>query len=89
MFDYVSQSVSVVQSDMHPTNYQEVMGSIPRREWQHSFMGIDHEIFSAVILSLLLIEEGQLSVSGKRMCTNCLEAQEKVWSVKLTSSTGP
>ena len=28
-----------------------------------------HEIFSAVILSLPLIEEGQLSVSGERMCT--------------------
>ena len=27
------------------------------------------EIFSMVILSLLLIQEGQLSVSGKRMCT--------------------
>ena len=34
-----------------------------------SFMEIDHEIFSAVMLSLLLIQEGQLSVSGKRMCT--------------------
>ena len=30
---------------------------------------IDHEIFSTVILSLPLIQEGQLSVSGKRMCT--------------------
>ena len=29
----------------------------------------DHEIFSTVILSLLLIQEGQLSVSGERMCT--------------------
>ena len=29
---------------------------------------VDHEIFSTVILSLLLIQEGQLSVSGKRMC---------------------
>ena len=29
----------------------------------------DHEIFSMIILSLLLIQEGQLSVSGKRMCT--------------------
>ena len=29
----------------------------------------DHEIFSAVILSLPLIQEGQLSVSGERMCT--------------------
>ena len=36
---------------------------------QHSFVEIDHEIFSAVILSLLLIQEGQLSVSGERMCT--------------------
>ena len=42
----------------------------------HSFVEIDHEIFSTVILSLLLIQEGQLSVSGERMCTilvNCLE----------------
>ena len=48
----------------------------PRRGWQHSFVEIDHEIFSTVILSLLLIQEGQLSVSGERMCTilvNCLE----------------
>ena len=36
---------------------------------QHSFREIDHEIFSKVILSLLLIQEGQLSVSGERMCT--------------------
>ena len=34
---------------------------------QYSFMEIDHEIFSMVILSL---QEEQLSVSGKRMCTN-------------------
>ena len=43
---------------------------------QHSFVEIDHEIFSTVILSLSLIQEGQLSVSGERMCTilvNCLE----------------
>ena len=32
-------------------------------------MEIDHEIFSTIILSLLLIQEGQLSVSGERMCT--------------------
>ena len=35
----------------------------------HSFVEIDHEIFSTVILSLPLIQEGQLSVSGERMCT--------------------
>ena len=35
----------------------------------------NYEIFSTVILSLLLIKEGHLSVSGERMCTildNCL-----------------
>ena len=36
-----------------------------------------HEIISTAILSLPLIQEGQLSVTGKRMCTknvlvNCL-----------------
>ena len=40
-----------------------------RRGRQHSFVEIDHEIFSTVILSLQLIQEGQLSVSGERKCT--------------------
>ena len=44
-------------------------GFNPRRGQQHSFVEIDHEIFSTIILSLPLIQEGQLSVSGKRMCT--------------------
>ena len=44
-------------------------GLCPRRDQQHSFMEIDHEIFSTVILSLSLIQEGQLSVAGERMCT--------------------
>ena len=51
-------------------------GFSPRRGRQHSFVEIDHEIFSTVILSLPLIQEGQLSVSGERMCTilvDCLE----------------
>ena len=42
---------------------------ILRRGRQHSFVEIDHGIFSTVILSLPLIQEGQLSVSGERMCT--------------------
>ena len=33
------------------------------------FVEIDREIFSTVILSLPLIQEGQLPVSGERMCT--------------------
>ena len=44
-------------------------GFNPRRGRRHSFVEIDHEIFSTVILSLPLIQEGQLSVSGERMCT--------------------
>ena len=36
---------------------------------QHSFVEIDREIFSTIIVSPLLIREGQLSVSGERMCT--------------------
>ena len=51
-----------------PTGDQEVAGSNPCRGRQHSFLEIDHEIFSTVILSLSLIQEEQLSVSGKRMC---------------------
>ena len=41
----------------------------PHRGRQHSFVEIDREIFFTVILSLPLIQEGQLSVSGERMCT--------------------
>ena len=44
-------------------------GFNPNRGRQHSFVEIDREIFSVVILSLPLIQEGQLSVSGERICT--------------------
>ena len=51
-----------------PTDVQEVAGLTPLG-WHHSFVEIDHEIFSTIILSLPLIQEGQLSISGERMCT--------------------
>ena len=51
-------------SDWRPGGH----GFNPRRGRRHSFVEIDH-IFSTVILSLPLIQEGQLSVSGKSMCT--------------------
>ena len=59
-------------SDWRPGGH----GFNARGVWQHSFLQIDREIFSMVILSLHLIQEGQLSVSGERMCTilvSCLE----------------
>ena len=59
----------MAQLNARLTGDQEVVGSTPRRGRQHSFMEIDREVFSMVILSLLLIQEGQLSVSGERMCT--------------------
>ena len=37
--------------------------------WQYSFIEIGYEIMSTAILSLLLIQVGQLSVTGERMCT--------------------
>ena len=37
------------------------------------FVETDHEMVSTVILPLLLIQEGQLSIIGKSMCT-------KYWS---------
>ena len=36
---------------------------------RNSLVETDHEIFSMVILSLPMIQEGQLSVSEERMCT--------------------
>ena len=58
---------------------------------QHSFVEIDH----MVIVSLTLIQEGQLPVSGERMSTNmvnCLEdykpAQEKYVRKKICCMSG-
>ena len=66
-------------------------GFNPGRGRQLSFVEIDHEIFSTVILSLPLIQEGQLSVSDERMCTILVNRLEdyacpvKVWLGKLTA----
>ena len=74
-------------SDLRPGG----RGFNPCRGRQHSFVEIDHEIFSTVILSLPLIQEGQLSVSGERMCTILVNRLEdyacpvNVWLGKLTA----
>ena len=57
----------MAQLDARPPDDQEVAGSTPVvniLSWR-----FDHVIFSTVILSLPLIQKGQLSVSGERMCT--------------------
>ena len=53
-----------------PSDWRPGRGFNPRRGRQHSFVEIDHEIFSTVILSLPLIQEGQLSVSGEKNVHN-------------------
>ena len=66
---YPGSPASVAQLDA-PSDWRPGgRGFNPRRGRQHSFVEIDHEIFSTVILSHPLIQEGQLSVSGERMCT--------------------
>ena len=56
---------SVAQLDASSNSRPGGRGFNPSRGRQHSFVEIDHEIFSMVILSLLLTQEGQLSVSGE------------------------
>ena len=58
----------MAQFDACLTGDQEVAGWTPPG-LQHSFVEIDHEIFSTVILSFPPIHEGELSVSSERMCT--------------------
>ena len=54
---------------VRPTGDQEVAGSTPAEVGNIISWRFDHEIFSTVILSFPLIEEGHLSVSGEKMCT--------------------
>ena len=65
----------MAQLDARPTGDQEVVASTsPGR--QHSFVEMEHEIFCTVILSLPQNQEGQLSVSGERMCTMLVNSLE-------------
>ena len=52
-----------------PTGDQEVAGSTPIEVGNILSWRLIMKFFSTVILSLPLIQEGQLSVSGERMCT--------------------
>ena len=73
MYAYLQIRVSVAQLDAPSDWRPEGCGLNPRQGRQHSFVEIDHEIFSTVILSLLLIQEGQLSVSGERLKSECAQ----------------
>ena len=60
---------SVAQLDARASGDQEVAGLTP--PWVGNILSwrFDSEIFCMVIFSLPMIQEGQLSVSGKRICT--------------------
>ena len=58
----------MAQLDAHPTGDQEVAGSVPP-DRQHSFVEIDHEIFSRVILSLPDLRRAVVIFWRKKICT--------------------
>ena len=56
----IAQWVTCVTADVYLSADPGVMSSIPA--WSHTFLEIDHEIISTVILLLSLIKKGLLSV---------------------------
>ena len=64
----VAQSVTCLATDACLTADPGVASSIPVRS--HTFVEIDHEIISTVILLRWFIQEGLLSVTSESMCTN-------------------
>ena len=85
----VAQSVTCLATDACLTADPGVASSIPARS--HTFVEIDHEIISTVILLLPLIYSRRVVVSYKRKYVHKLlvnrlfkPAQEKVWLGELT-----
>ena len=63
MLGSIAQSVACLTADLEISTLKSQLSHI-------TSVAIDHEIISRVFLPLLLIEEGQLSVSGGSMCTS-------------------
>ena len=84
----VAQSVTCLATDASLTADPGVMSSIPARS--HTFVEIDHEIISTVILlSSESFKKGCCQLQAKyvqEVLVNCLFklAQEKVWLGELT-----
>ena len=71
ILDWTGPSTNVFQTNVCSTSYFEFDNPV----WHHSFVEIDHEIFSMNVFILLLIQEGQLLVSGEnvhRVLVNCI-----------------
>ena len=68
-FYHIYQPASVAQLDVHPTGDQQVAVLTPAGS--ATFVcGVDHEIFSNVILSLLLIQDGSVVSSWQKNVHN-------------------
>ena len=87
--DRVAQSVACLATDACLTADPGVASSIPVRS--HTFVEIDHEMISTVILLLPLMHSRRVFVSYKRKYVHKLlvnrlfkPAQEKVWLGELT-----
>ena len=83
----VAQSVTCLVTDAKLTADPGVASSIPARS--HTFVEIDHEIISTVILlpsAERIIHEGLLSVTSESMCTITGSSlpRKKVWLGELT-----
>ena len=85
----IAQSVTCLATDACLTADPGVASSIPVRP--HTFVEIDHEMISTVILLLPLIHSRRVVVSYKRKYVHELlvnrlfkPAQEKVWLGELT-----
>ena len=85
----VAQSVTCLATDACLTADPGVASSIPVRS--HTFVEIDHEMISTVLLLLPLIHSRRVVVSYKRKYVHELlvnrlfkPAQEKVWLGELT-----
>ena len=84
----VAQSVMCLATDACLTADPGVASSIPVRS--HTFMEIDHEIISTVILPLLIYSRRVVGSYKRKyvheLLVNCLfkPAQEKVWLGELT-----
>ena len=90
----IAQSVTCLAKDACLTADPGVGSSIPIRS--HTFLEIDHEMISTVILPLPLIHSRRVVVSYKRKYVHELlvnrlfkPAQEKVWLGELTVPQWP
>ena len=85
----IGQSVTCLATDAYVIAEPLVVSSIPA--WYHTFVEIDHEIISTVILLPPLIHSKRVVVSYKQKYVHQLLvnglfklAQEKVWLSELT-----